>query len=47
LSWAERLGALSPPDRAAAIAAMTEERLDELRFEWEFWRREEQTPLLG
>ena len=47
LSWAERLGALSPPDRAAAIAAMTEEQLDELRFEWEFWRREEQTPPAG
>jgi phage terminase large subunit-like protein len=47
LSWAERLAALSPPDRAAAIAAMTEEQLDELRFEWEFWRREEQTPPAG
>ena len=32
LSWAERLGALSPDERKAAYAAMTEEQTEELRF---------------
>jgi phage terminase large subunit-like protein len=38
---------MGPEERAAAIAAMTEEQLEELHFEWEFWRRDEQTPPPG
>jgi hypothetical protein len=47
LSWAERLGAMSPEERAATIAAMTDEQTEELRLEWIFWRRPEQTPPPG
>jgi hypothetical protein len=36
LSWAEWLGAMSPEERAAAIAGMTDEQTEELRLEGVF-----------
>jgi hypothetical protein len=47
ISWAEWLVAMGPEERAAAIARMTDEQTEELRLEWIFWRREEQTPPPG
>jgi hypothetical protein len=44
LSLAESLALLPPDECAATIAAMNDEKLLELRFEWQFWRRPEQTP---
>jgi len=46
LSLAELLASLPPDECAAAIAELSDEKLLELRFEWEFWRRPEQT-LMG
>jgi phage terminase large subunit-like protein len=47
LSPAELLACVRPDECETELAAMNDQQLEELRFEWEFWRRPEQTPPPG